>query len=164
MPTDLIAAIVRLRRSLSRAATTALSSSGVGPRQFSVMRELRQAGPLSQVELARSTATDPAGLMRAIDALAARGWVLRSSSLEDRRCKIVSLTPRGQEALQALDGAYGPLVALAQSALTSAERKQFAALAEKLTAVFEAAGRAGAASEAPSPARLRAASRSTEPR
>jgi DNA-binding MarR family transcriptional regulator len=142
MSTDLIQAIVRLRRSLTRAATAAFASTGVGPRQLGVLRELRHAGPVAQVELARSTATDPAGLMRAIDALEARGWVQRTGSEHDRRCKLVSLTPQGQRALQGLDVTYAPLRSLAEEALTPAERRQFITLAEKLTTAIDAAGHA----------------------
>src|SRR5512133_304543 len=164
MPTDLVMTIVRLRRSLSRAATAALSDWGVGPRQLSVLRELRQAGALSQVELARSTATDPAGMMRTIDALEERGWVRRTSSAEDRRCKIVSLTPQGRRVVQELDGIYAPLVALANASLTSGERRQFIALTEKLTAAFEAAGHAALASQESTLLRPRARGRRTEHR
>jgi DNA-binding MarR family transcriptional regulator len=151
MSTDLIQSIVRLRRALTRAAATAFAGSGVGPRQLGVLRELRRAGPLLQVDLARSTATDPAGLMRAIDALEERGWVERSSSEQDRRCKRVSLTPRGKLALEELDVTYEPLRALAQGALTPAERRQFSALAEKLASAFEEAAQAPPAPPPPPP-------------
>ncbi|MGB8931745.1 MAG: MarR family transcriptional regulator [Anaeromyxobacteraceae bacterium] len=162
MPQDVISAIVRLRRSLSRAATAALSGWGVGPRQLSVLRELRQTGPLSQVELARSTATDPAGMMRTIDALEERGWVRRTSKAEDRRCKIVSLTPQGQRAVLELDATYAPLAALASASLTSAERLQFIALTGKLTAAFEAAAHSAPPSEDSGVLRTHAARRRLE--
>jgi DNA-binding MarR family transcriptional regulator len=159
MTTDLIASVVRLKRSIARAATTAFADSGVGPRQLGVLRELRQTGPVSQVELARSSATDPAGLMRAIDTLEARGWVRRSSSEQDRRCKLVSLTPTGLRALGALDATYAPFRARIDGALTPTERRQFCALADKVAAALDAA-----AEPTPSPLRTRAAGRRPEHR
>jgi DNA-binding MarR family transcriptional regulator len=160
MSTDLIKAITLLRRALSRAATTALATSGVGPRQVAVLRELRANGPVSQVELARSTSTDPAGLMRAIDALEARGWARRTVCDHDRRSKIVSLTPEGLRAVQELDVTYDALRALADGALTPAERRQFTAIAGKLAAAFDAAA---VAAHSPSPSvRPRAGARRTE--
>lgn len=162
MSPDLIKAIGLLRRALRRAAVAALAGSGVGTRQLVVLRELRQAGPLSQVELARSTATDPAGMMRSIDSLEARGWVRRASSATDRRCKLVSLTPLGEQALVRLDVSYDALRALADRALTSAERRQFSALAGRLAAAFDAAE--GSLSSAPTPTRPRAGSRRPEDR
>lgn len=164
MSTDLIAAVIRLRRSLTRAAASFASTTGVGPRQVGVLRELRHTGPLSQVELARSTATDPAGLMRAIDALEARGWVRRASSDHDRRRKLVSLTPHGERAFRAIDAAYAPLRQLADGALTDAERRQFVALTEKLAAALEAIGHAAPPPRETTPVRTRAAGRRPESR
>jgi MarR family transcriptional regulator for hemolysin len=162
MAPDLLKAISLLRRALSRAATASLAASGIGPRQLMVLRELRQSGPVSQVELARSTQTDPAGLMRAIDALEARGWVRRANSLQDRRSKSVSLTPEGQRAFQELDASYDALRGLADHALTAAERRQFSTLAAKLTAALDASGHGAAAPS--QPVRARAAGRRTENR
>lgn len=144
MPTsaDVIDAIRALRRSLSRAATAAFAETGVGPKQVMVLRELRRVGKASQVELSRATATDPAAMMRAIDALEIRGWAQRSSCEDDRRCKLVSLTSMGRQALRGIDASYETLSALANGALPSAERKQFCELAGRLAAALEAAGAA----------------------
>lgn len=144
---DVLDALRVLKRSLSRAATAAFAETGVGPKQVVVLRELRRVGKASQVELSRATATDPAAMMRAIDALEIRGWVKRSSCEDDRRCKLVSLTAEGRRALRGIDAAYEELRALANGALAGAERARFCELASKLAVILEAAGAKVAAAE-----------------
>lgn len=104
-----------------------------------ILRELRLAGPVSQVELARATMTDPAALMRALDALERRGWVTRTSSEDDRRRKLVSLTPDGRSAVGRLDAPYEELRALANGGLSEREREQFCELAARVVATLNAA-------------------------
>ncbi len=140
MSTDVLETLRRLRRSLTRAAGAVFAESGVGTKQVGVLRELRRFGSISQVELARATATDPAALMRALDALERRGWLQRSSCDGDRRRKLVSLTDDGRRALADLDAGYDKLSALAGEPLSPAERKQFIALAGRIAAALEAAG------------------------
>ena len=136
MSTDVIDALRDLRRSLSRAATAAFSATGVGPKQVEILRELRRAGNLSQVELSRATVTEPAALMRALDALQRRGWTRREGCQDDRRRKLVSLTPAGERALAELDGTYEALSSVANRAISPRERAQFCALAAKIAAAL----------------------------
>lgn len=138
-----------LRRSLSRAAAAIFARTGVGPKQVLVMRELARLGSTSQVDLALGTATDPAALMRAIDALERRGWVRRAGCTDDRRKKLVSLTPEGRREVGALDEAYESLRALLDEGLTAAERKQFCAIAAKLIARMNEAGADAPADDQP---------------
>jgi DNA-binding MarR family transcriptional regulator len=77
--------------------------------------------------------------MRALDALERRGWVQRAGCEDDRRRKLVSLTADGQRAMTLLDAHYESLRKLTNGALTSAERRQFSALAAKVAITLEAA-------------------------
>ncbi len=140
MATDILEAFRALRRSLARAAAAVFAETGVGPKQVVVLRELRRAGSASQIDLSRATTTDPAAMMRALDALERRGWVLRSSCEGDRRRKLVSLTAEGRRALGELDVAYDALRSLANAALSSSERRQFCAAAAKLATKLDEAG------------------------
>lgn len=142
MSTDVLEAVRQLRRSLSRAAAASFAATGVGSRQGVVMHELGRAGSVAQVELARATATDPAAMMRAIDALERRGWVQRSGCEGDRRRKLVSLTADGRRALVQLDQAMDSLRTLVNEALPDPDRERFCALAANLTARLNEAGAA----------------------
>jgi len=162
MAADVIDALRELRRALSRAATSVFAESGVGGRQVVVLRELRRAGRTSQACLARATATGPAAMMRTLDALERRGWVVRASSAADRRCKLVSLTPEGTRALAQLDRPFEALRTLAKQALTAGERDRLCALAAKLSRALDAVAAAPPAARARPSLRTRAASRRTE--
>jgi MarR family transcriptional regulator for hemolysin len=162
MSADVIDALRDLRRSLSRAATSAFAGTGVGGRQVVVLRELRHAGQASQAGLARATATDPASMMRTLDALERRGWVVRAGCADDRRCKLVSLTAAGRRALAELDAPYEALRALANRALSRDERAAFCAAAAKMAAALDAAS-APTPDDSPQPRRT-SAGRRTENR
>jgi DNA-binding MarR family transcriptional regulator len=144
---DLLDAVRALRRAVSRAAVATFSETGVGPKQVQILREIRSSRTISQVELSRSTSTDPAGIVRALDALERRGWVQRSGCEDDRRRKLVSLTPDGQRAMTLLDAHYESLRKLTNGALTSAERWEFCSLAAKIAVTLEAAAATATAGE-----------------
>lgn len=137
MSSEVLDAIFDLRRALARGGTAAFGDTGVGPRQVLVLREVRRAGSTSQVDLSRATAMDAVSLMRALDALERRGWTRREGHPDDRRRKLVSLTPAGKRALARLDGAYEGLRALANSALSPQERVEFCALAARIAVVLQ---------------------------
>lgn len=139
MTTDIIGSYRELRRALARAAASIFSATGVGPKQVVILRELRRSGPVSQVELARATMTDPAALMRALDALERRGWVARTSADGDRRRKLVSLTADGRRAVEELDAPYEELRSLASGGLSEEERAQFCELAARIVATLHSA-------------------------
>ena len=145
---DVLDALRDLRRALSHAAAGAFAGTGIGPRQAVVMRELRHGGSASQADLPRD-GDHPAAMMRALDVLERRGWVLRSSCEVDRRRKLVSLTAEGRRALAAVDEGYDALRAVTNDGLSSAERRQFCAIAAKLTVRMNEAGAAAPAEEEP---------------
>jgi DNA-binding MarR family transcriptional regulator len=70
---------------------------------FTRLRALRRlaAGPLTLRGLAESLGTDAPAATVAVNDLAARGLVLRCEHPEDRRAKLVSLTPAGRASLRA---------------------------------------------------------------
>jgi MarR family transcriptional regulator for hemolysin len=133
---DVFDALRSLRRALSSAAASAFADTGAGGRQVVVLRELRRTGGVSQAELSRATLTDPAGMMRTLAALERRGWIVRAGCADDRRRKLVSLTPAGRRALAELDRPFEALLARANRALTGSERERFCETAEKLAAAL----------------------------
>jgi MarR family transcriptional regulator, transcriptional regulator for hemolysin len=84
-------------RAVRRAYDQALAAVGVNLSEASVLAHLGDAGPLTQVELARRIGTGRARIGVYIDALQARGAVLRDADPDDRRVWKVSLTPAGKD-------------------------------------------------------------------
>lgn len=131
MSTNVLDAIIELRRAASRAAAATFTGD-VSSRQVVILRELRSSGPLSQVGLARATASDPSFIVRLLDDLEKRGLVSRQRSEADRREMVVALTPQGRKALKPLDSALRSLADAAGSELSAEEREIFIALAAKI--------------------------------
>lgn len=125
--------LVGLRRALSRAATATFTGE-LSARQASVLRELAASGPVSQVTLARATASDPAYLVRVLDGLEKRGFVQRERSTTNRREVTVSLTSRGEGQLEDIGAAIGRLAEAAEARLSPEERRVFVELALRVTA------------------------------
>ncbi len=145
MSTNLLNALIGLRRALARAVTAAFTGELSG-RQAAILRELHASGPLSQVGLARATVSDPSFMVRLLDDLEKRGLVSRQRSEEDRRERVVSLTPRGRKALGPIELAFQELANAAESALTIEEQETFIALASKISHSLTAAATRSSAS------------------
>ena len=131
MSTNVLDAIIQLRRALARMA--ALTFTGdISGLQAVILREIGARGPVTQVGLARATAKDPSALVRILDDLEKREFVERRRSESDRREMLVSLTAKGRKVLGPLDVAHKRLADAAAAALTGDERRVFVALAEKI--------------------------------
>ncbi len=131
MSMNVLDAIVQLRRAVARMA--ALTFTGdISGRQAAILREIGSCGPVTQVGLARATASDPSALVRILDDLEKREFVERRRSESDRREMMVSLTAKGRKILGPLDVAHRRLADATATALTADERRVFVALAEKI--------------------------------
>jgi MarR family transcriptional regulator, lower aerobic nicotinate degradation pathway regulator len=74
---------------------------GVTPVQYAALQTVADAPGIDQRTLARSIGLDTSTIAGVIDRLEARGLMLRSASPEDRRVRLLSLTPGGLKLLEA---------------------------------------------------------------
>jgi DNA-binding MarR family transcriptional regulator len=130
--TNLLEAVVGLRRALARAANATFGEQ-FSTRHAAVLRELRASGSVSQIRVARATAIDPSLIVRLLDDLEEQGLVKRCRSETDRRTMVVTLTDGGRKALIPLDAAYKRLAGTMQRPLSADERATFIALAGRIT-------------------------------
>ena len=134
-PVEVFSRISRLSRLLDRARKDAFAAQTIELWEFDVLAALRRAGRpyrLSPGQLLRETMVTSGTMTNRIDRLAARGYVERSPDPRDRRGVLVGLTTAGK---RAVDGAFESLIAgerdlLAE--LSSAERRELAALLKRL--------------------------------
>jgi DNA-binding MarR family transcriptional regulator len=89
-------------RKAARALTTlyekALRPSGLRPTQFSLLMATRIFGPITVIKLAQATVMDRTTLTRNLQILENQG-LIETASGEDRRERVVTLTPSGREIL-----------------------------------------------------------------
>src|SRR3954447_10147215 len=89
--------MMKAMRALTRYATAGIEETGLGLSDFGVLELLLNKGPLPVntigpiVELTSCSTSIPG------DRLFAKGLVTRVESTEDRRVRIVALTPRGKD-------------------------------------------------------------------
>jgi DNA-binding MarR family transcriptional regulator len=72
---------------------------GVTPVQFAALQTVSSQPGVDQRRLARAIGLDTSTIASVVDRLEARGLLARSLSPEDRRVRLLNLTPEGREAL-----------------------------------------------------------------
>ncbi len=96
----------RLYQLMSQRIDDALKPHGVARTQWQVLARLQRAGTLTQKQLQQGMRIESATLTCIVDALAGKGWLERSDSAEDRRVRVLSLTPSGRERLAKIPDPY----------------------------------------------------------
>ncbi len=89
------AALRQAARHVTRLYDDALAPAGLGLNQFSILAKLGRSGPSSLQELAALLVMDRSTLGHLLRPLAARRLVKIGASREDRRQRVLSLTPAG---------------------------------------------------------------------
>ena len=72
---------------------------GITPVQFAALQAVQNAPGTDQRTLARTIGFDTSTIAGVIDRLEARGLMLRSASAQDRRVRLLTLTPAGEQLL-----------------------------------------------------------------
>jgi DNA-binding MarR family transcriptional regulator len=114
---DVGQAYFELHHQLHRLVDSAMSAAGLSLARAKVLKRLEECGPMNQARLAGLLGFAPRSVTDTVDALARDGLVERTDDPNDRRARIVSLTPAGHQAyerakvvrLQALEEIFGRL-------------------------------------------------------
>src|SRR5277367_5004680 len=89
--------MMKAMRALTRYAAAAIEETGLGLSDFGVLEILLHKGPLPVNTIGPIVDLTPGSISIAVDRLVAKGLVSRVESAEDRRVRIVALTPRGRD-------------------------------------------------------------------
>jgi MarR family 2-MHQ and catechol resistance regulon transcriptional repressor len=89
--------MMKAMRALTRYATAGIEETGLGLSDFGVLELLLHEGPLPVNTIGPIVDLTPGSISIAVDRLFAKGLVTRVESTEDRRVRIVALTPRGKD-------------------------------------------------------------------
>src|SRR5206468_2392609 len=93
--------IMKAMRALSRYAAAGIEETGLGLSDFGVLELLLHKGPLPVNTIGPMVDLTPGPISIAVDRLVAKRLVSRVESAEDRRVRIVALTPRGKDLIVA---------------------------------------------------------------
>ncbi len=89
--------MMKAMRALTRYATAGIEATGLGLSDFGVLEVLLRNGPLPVNTIGPIVDLTPGSISIAVDRLVSKGLVSRVESAEDRRVRIVALTPRGKD-------------------------------------------------------------------
>ena len=89
--------MMKAMRALTRYAAAGIEDTGLGDSDFRVLEVLLHKGPLPVNTIGPIVDLTPGSISIAVDRLVAKGLVSRVESAEDRRVRIVALTPRGKD-------------------------------------------------------------------
>ena len=89
--------MMKAMRALTKYAAAGIEETGLGLSDFGVLEILLHKGPLPVNTIGPIVDLTPGSISIAVDRLFAKGLVTRVESTEDRRVRIVALTPRGKD-------------------------------------------------------------------
>jgi MarR family 2-MHQ and catechol resistance regulon transcriptional repressor len=124
--------LMKAHRALSRHAMRSIEPSGLGFSDFAVLEVLLNKGPQKVNDIGRRVDLTSGSITTAVDRLEKRGLVVRGLDDEDRRSRIVRLTPAGRARITEVFAQHAKALEAASEGLTKAERKSLIALLKKL--------------------------------
>jgi MarR family 2-MHQ and catechol resistance regulon transcriptional repressor len=89
--------MMKAMRALTRYAAAGIEETGLGLSDFGVLEVLLHKGPLPVNTIGPIVDLTPGSISIAVDRLFEKGLVSRVESTEDRRVRIIALTPRGKD-------------------------------------------------------------------
>jgi MarR family transcriptional regulator, 2-MHQ and catechol-resistance regulon repressor len=89
--------MIKAMRALTRYAAAGIEDAGLGDSDFRVLEVLLHKGPLPVNTIGPIVDLTPGSISVAVDRLFEKRLVSRVESTEDRRVRIVALTPRGKD-------------------------------------------------------------------
>jgi len=124
--------VKRLYLLISQRIDDALKSHGLGRSQWQVLFRVRRAGTLAQRDLQQALQVEPATLTGILDVLVAKGWLERSESAEDKRCRVLKLSPAGLALLATIPDPYEGVETRMLAGISDAERARVESVLETM--------------------------------
>jgi MarR family 2-MHQ and catechol resistance regulon transcriptional repressor len=135
--------MVRCHHALSHIAERSIQYTGLGLTDFAALEALLHKGPLSITEVQSKVPLAVGSMTAAVDRLEKRGLILRTPSREDRRAKILKLSPKGRSVVEAAFTRHAADLETVMAVLDQREKRQLHSLLKKV-GLFAVAVRARA--------------------
>jgi MarR family 2-MHQ and catechol resistance regulon transcriptional repressor len=132
--------MVRCHHALSRIAERSIKDTGLGLTDFAALEALLHKGPLSIGEIQSKVPLALGSMTAAVDRLEEKGLILRTPSPEDRRAKILKLSPKGRSLVKAAFTRHAADLETAMAVLDQREKRQLHDLLKRV-GLFAAATR-----------------------
>lgn len=124
--------MMKAMQAITRYALANLEETGLGLSDFAVLEALLHKGPLPVNVIGPKVNLTPGSISVAVDRLLAKGFVSRTESSEDRRVRVVALTPRGKSVITPIFRAH---VETMEKVFTGLSRQELRQLEQQLKRV-----------------------------
>jgi MarR family 2-MHQ and catechol resistance regulon transcriptional repressor len=124
--------LLKAFRSISTFASQSIRQSQLGDSDFRVLEVLLHKGAMPVNMIGPKVFLTPGSISVAVDRLYERGFVTRVDSTEDRRIRMVGLTPPGRKLIKRIFSRHARQLEQLTSVLTETERMQLADILKKL--------------------------------
>jgi MarR family 2-MHQ and catechol resistance regulon transcriptional repressor len=124
--------MMKAMQSISRYALAEIQQAGLGDSDFRVLEVLLHKGPLPVNIIGPKVNLTPGSISVAVDRLLAKGFVTRTESPEDRRVRVVALTPRGKSVITPIFRAHAETIDKIFAELSRQELRQLDQLLKRV--------------------------------
>jgi len=114
-----------------------VGDADITPVQFGLLHVLAASPVLDQITLAKRVALDAATSGSVISRLEAKGWIVRTPDTQDRRRKLLQITPEGQAMLHGITGAVVRAQSQMLAPLSEHDQQQLMRLLSHLVGAHE---------------------------
>jgi MarR family transcriptional regulator, 2-MHQ and catechol-resistance regulon repressor len=128
-------------------AERSIKDTGLGLTDFAALEALLHKGPLSITEIQSKVPLALGSMTAAVDRLEKRGLILRTPSPDDRRAKVLKLSPKGRATVEAAFTRHAADLEMVMAVLDRREKRQLHDLLKKIGLIAAAASAAPGASE-----------------
>jgi MarR family 2-MHQ and catechol resistance regulon transcriptional repressor len=129
----------RCHRALSQIAERSIEEAGLCLTDFAALEALLHKGPLTITEIQGKVLLASGSMTAAVDRLESKGFIRRSPAPNDRRAKVLHLTPEGKQVVESAFSRHAAALDSAMSVLNLAEKRRLYGLLKKL-GLFAAGG------------------------
>lgn len=127
-------------QAITRHAATGIRHAGLGDSDFRVLEVLLHKGPLPVNSIGPKVNLTPGSISVAVDRLYSKGLVSRVESAEDRRIRVVALTPSGQKLIVPVFRKHAAAMKKVFSELSSDELQQLESILKRVGRRADALG------------------------
>ena len=129
---------MKAHRALMKHAESSFAALDIGLTDFVILEMLLHKGPQKVSDIGRRVGLTSGAITAAVDRSEKQGLVARGFDAEDRRSRVVALTPEGRTLIEKAFARHGEAMEDAMSALTPAELRALAAMLKRVGTAAQA--------------------------
>jgi MarR family transcriptional regulator, 2-MHQ and catechol-resistance regulon repressor len=124
--------LTRCHRALSQFVERSIVESGLCLSDFAALEVLLHKGPLTISEIQAKVPLASGSMTAAVDRIERKGFIIRKTTPEDRRARLLELTPAGKRVVESAFKKHAQDLEAVMSVLSEEEKRQMYALVKKL--------------------------------